>query len=266
MVGRVSDVEFITGVHAVAEALNASEPVKRLHVGERRQSDPAVRTLVAAARAAGVPIDFEPDAFFRRFGDVRHQQVVATAERFRYAEFRAVRAAVRVDDNALVVVMDHIEDPHNLGAVIRNAEGAGAIAAIIAQRRAAPVTPAARRAAAGAASHLRVCAVPNLARTLDDLKADGCWVYGLATAKNAVPYTQIDYRGRCAIVVGAEGKGLSRLVLERCDRLALIPLAGKVASLNASSAVAIALFEAVRQRSLGTMLTPKTTSPAAVNP
>jgi 23S rRNA (guanosine2251-2'-O)-methyltransferase len=167
---------------------------------------------------------------------------------FAYTAWPAVRKAVAADRDALVVALDHVEDPQNLGAVLRNAEGAGATAVVIPDRRSAMVTPAARRAAAGAASHVRVATVPNLVRALGDLKADGCWVYGLTIATGAVGYTELDLQGRCALVIGAEGKGLSRLVSERCDRLATIPLHGKVSSLNAASAAAIVLFEALRQR------------------
>lgn len=249
------DDEIIAGVHAVAEALEAGETLRRISIGKRREGDPALATIVAAAPAAGVPVSYEPDAAFRKYGDVRHQHVAAFAKPFGYVPWAAVRDAVRADVNALVVALDHIEDPQNLGAVMRNAEGAAATAVVIPDRRSAAVTPAARRAAAGATSHLRVASVPNLVRAIEDLKADGCWVYGLATAQPAVPYTEIDFTGRCALVVGAEGKGLSRLALERCDRLVKIPLAGKVASLNASSAAAIVLFEALRQRASTNIVT-----------
>jgi 23S rRNA (guanosine2251-2'-O)-methyltransferase len=258
--------EFVTGMHAVAEALAAGESVDRVLIGAHRRNDAAVRGIIESARSANVPVGFEPEEAFARFGDARHQHVAAVVKPFVYALWGDVRTAVKADPNALVIVLDHIEDPHNLGAVLRNAEGAGAIAAVIPDRRSAAVTPAVRRVAAGAASHIKVASVPNLVRALEDLKSDGCWVYGLSTASPAVPYTQMDYTGRCAIVVGSEGKGLSRLVLERCDRLAAIPLAGKVSSLNASSAAAIALFEAVRQRAHTNSVTPRNEAAHPGNP
>jgi 23S rRNA (guanosine2251-2'-O)-methyltransferase len=260
------DGEVICGVHAVAEALAADEKLKKIHVGNRRKDDPVIREITAAARAKNIAVTYEDDAFFRRFGPARHQHVAAIAPPYRYAAWHEVRAAVRENADALVVALDHIEDPQNLGAVMRNAEGAGATAVIIPDRRSAAVTPAARRSAAGAASHIRVSAVPNLAAALKDLKADGCWVYGLATSPDASPYATVDYRGRCAFVVGAEQKGLSRLMLERCDRLVRIPLLGKVSSLNASSAVAIALFEALRQRAYGMIVTSTDKPQNLVNP
>jgi 23S rRNA (guanosine2251-2'-O)-methyltransferase len=251
-----SDDEIITGVHAVAESMAAGEKIERLLIGVKREKDPSIKNIIDGARAAAIPIAFESDDAFHRFRHENHQHVAAVVKRFAYTPWADVRAAVRADTNALVVALDHVEDPHNLGAVMRNAEGAGATSVVIPDRRSAAVTPAARRAAAGAASHLRVATVPNLVRALEDLKADGCWVYGLSTAPAAVSYTSIDFTGRCVIVIGAEGKGLSRLTSERCDRLASIPLAGKVSSLNASSAAAIALFEALRQRAHAAIVTP----------
>ena len=246
---RERDDESITGVHAVAEALAAGERFEKIVIGKMRTADPAVQAIVRAAKSAGIAVAIEGDEAFRGFGSDRHQHVAAIVKRYAYARWEDVRSAVRAAADALVVVLDHIEDPQNLGAVLRNAEGAGAIGVVIPDRRSAAVTPAARRAAAGAASHLRVAVVPNLVRCLTDLKADGCWVYGLSTAAGSVTYTQVDMRGRCVLVVGSEGKGLSRVVAERCDRLVEIPLHGKVKSLNASSAAAVVLFEALRQRS-----------------
>ena len=240
--------EVITGIHPVEEALLAGEAVARVIVGKGREGDAAVARIIKAAREAGVSVDLEPAAAFARFGNAHHQHVAAVVRRFAYARWSDVRERVRADGQALVVVLDHLEDPQNLGAVLRNADGAGATAVVIPDRRSATVTPAARRSAAGAASHIAVCSVPNLARAVEELKADGCWVYGLATAPGSVSYTKVDFRGRCALVVGAENRGLSRLLSERCDRLVRIPLRGKVSSLNAASAAAIALFEAVRQR------------------
>lgn len=263
---RNSGEDSITGIHPVAEALAAGESIDRVLIGAHRERDPALRTLIEAARSAKIPIAFEPDEAFRRFGNDRHQHVAAIVRRFEYTPWGDVRAAVKADENAIVVVLDHVEDPHNLGAVLRNAEAAGATGVVIPDRRSATVTPAARRAAAGAASHLRIASVPNLARTLEDMKSDGCWIYGLSTAHGSVPYTQIDYTGRCVFVVGAEGKGLSRLIAERCDRLASIPLSGKVASLNASSAAAIALFEALRQRAHTNKVAYETKPASPVNP
>ena len=258
--------EFIFGVHAVTEAVVAGEPLLRLHVGRRRASDKDIASLMQKAASQGVRVDVDDDAAFRRYGDAHHQHVVALAPPYHYADWSGVRAAVRADENALVVVLDHIEDPHNVGAILRNAEGAGATAAVLPERRSAAVTAAVRRAAAGAASHLPVARVPNIVRSFEDLKADGCWIVGTAAVPQATPYTELDLTGRCVLVVGSEGKGMSHLALQRCDVVAIIPMNGKIASLNASSAAAVVLFEAVRQRAGKRLVTGSTSGQSPVNP
>ena len=260
------DREFVFGVHAVAEAVEAGEPLARITVGRRRAADKEIVPLLQTAAARGIPVDVEDDGAFRRFGDVHHQHIVALAPPFRYAEWASVRAAVRANPNALVVALDHIKDPHNVGAILRNAECAGAMAAVLPERRSAAVTAAVRRAAAGAASHIPVARVPNLVRAFEDLKEDGCWIVGTASGPQAQDYTTIDYTGRCVLVVGAESKGMSHLALQRCDLLARIPMYGKIASLNASSASAVVLFEAVRQRAIKGLVTGSTSGQTLVNP
>jgi 23S rRNA (guanosine2251-2'-O)-methyltransferase len=258
--------EYIFGVHAVSEALAAGEPLVRITVGRRRAAEKDLATLLQTAATRGIRVDVEDEEAFRRFGDAHHQHIVALAPPFRYADWPSVRAAVRANANALVVVLDHIEDPQNVGAILRNAECAGASAAVLPERRSAAVTGAVRRAAAGAASHLPIARVPNIVRAFVDLKEDGCWVVGTAAVPQATPYTEVDFTGRCVLVVGAEAKGMSHLALERCDILAKIPMYGKIASLNASSAAAIVLFEAVRQRAAKQLVTTSTSGQTPVNP
>jgi len=258
--------EYIFGVHAVAEAIAAGEPLERIIVGKRRTADRELSVVLKEAAARGTRVEIEEEAMFRRFGDARHQHVVAIAPPFRYAEWSTLLAAVRERDDAIVVALDHIEDPHNVGAILRNAEAAGAVGAVLPDRRSASVTASVRRAAAGAASHLAIARVPNLVRAFEDLKREGCWVIGTAAAPGTPDYTSVDLTGRCVIVIGAEGKGISRLALVRCDLLARIPMQGKIASLNASSASAIMLFEAVRQRSQRKLVTSRTSGQSPVNP
>lgn len=243
-----ADEETIVGIHPVLEALTAGERVKSVIVAKHRESDPAIKTIVDTAHSRGIALRLEPETWFRRFGNARHQHIAATLPEFSYADWAAVRHSLAQKKDALVVAADHIEDPQNLGAIMRSAEAAGADALVIPDRRSASVTAAARRAAAGAASHLAVARVPNIVRALEDLKEDGFWATGLATEPKAVPYTSVDYLGKCALVVGGEGKGLSRLASERCDHLVKIPMRGKVASLNVAVACAVALYEVVRQR------------------
>ncbi len=244
-----ADEEQIYGFHAVEEALRAGEPLQRVIIGKHRERDPKLAGLIAAARQRGIPIAFEPvKAGFRGGGPEHHQHVSAVLPPFAYTPWADVRALVRAAPSALVVAIDHLEDPHNLGAVLRNAEGAGASAIVMPDRRNAAVTAVTRRAAAGAASHLKVARVPNIVAAMQALKDDGCWVTGLSPGAGALDYDEADYTAKCALVVGAEGKGLSRLVRERCDALVRIPLRGQVESLNAASAAAVVLFEVARRR------------------
>ncbi|MBC5825357.1 MAG: 23S rRNA (guanosine(2251)-2'-O)-methyltransferase RlmB [Candidatus Eremiobacteraeota bacterium] len=243
-----TDDEIIVGLHAVAEALAAGERLRRIIIGQQRRNDPALKDIVRAAADSQITIEYRSDAQLRSLGADRYQHVAAVAPPFGYVAWPDMLRSIQRDGESLVVAIDHVEDPHNLGAILRNAEAAGAAAAIIPERRSAMVTPAARRSAAGAASHLAVSRVTNLTQALKALKGAGHWIIGASLAGEARPYTEVDLTGSCTIVIGSEGRGLSRLVAESCDLLARIPLHGRVASLNASAAAAVLLFEAVRQR------------------
>jgi 23S rRNA (guanosine2251-2'-O)-methyltransferase len=242
----VADEEQIFGIHAVDEALRACEPLRRIIIGKHRERDPKLAGLIAAARQRKIPIVFEHSRDTR--DPSAHQHVRAVLPAFTYTPWEEVRSLVRAAQRVLVVVVDHLEDPQNLGAVLRNAEGAGADAVVMPDRRNAGITGVTRKAAAGAISHLKLARVPNIVAAIGALKDDGCWVTGLSPAPGAVDYYEADYTAKCALVVGAEGKGLSRLVSERCDALVRIPLQGKIASLNAASAAAVVLFEVARGR------------------
>jgi 23S rRNA (guanosine2251-2'-O)-methyltransferase len=177
-----------------------------------------------------------------------HQGVAARTGAFPYIALDQAIHDVRADPQALVLLLDHLEDPQNVGSLLRTAEAAGATAVILPEDRASGVTPAVVRASAGASEHLRVARVVNLARAMGALQEAGLWLAGLVPGEGARPCWEIDWRGRMGLVVGNEGAGLGRLVRERCDLLACLPMRGRVASLNAGVAGAIALFEALRQR------------------
>jgi 23S rRNA (guanosine2251-2'-O)-methyltransferase len=187
--------------------------------------------------------DTWPDELERLCGSPDHQGVVAEVDPYPYADPNSLLEA----DDALVVALDQIQDPHNLGAVCRAAEVAGAAGVVIPERRAASVTPAACKASAGAVEHLSVARVKNLADWLGEAKAREAWVYGAAAEAERV-YTDVDWSGRAILVLGSEGSGLRPRVAETCDELVSIPVAGSVGSLNASVAAAVILFEARRQR------------------
>jgi 23S rRNA (guanosine2251-2'-O)-methyltransferase len=179
----------------------------------------------------------------RLCGSPDHQGVVAEVDPYPYADAGSLLAA----EDALVVVLDEIQDPQNLGAVCRSAEVAGASGVVIPERRAASVTPAAVKASAGATEHLAVARVRNVADWLVEARDAGAWSYG-AAADAEKPYTEVDWRGRAVLVLGSEGKGIRPRVASACDQLVSIPQRGRLDSLNASVAAAVILFEAVRQR------------------
>ena len=181
-----------------------------------------------------------------RFG--HHQGVALKTTGYPYVGFEEILAAVRDDGNALVVVLDHLEDPQNVGSILRTACAVGAAGVVIPEDRACGITPAAVRASAGGAEYLKVAHVVNLVRAIQDLKDAGMWMTGLDWGGDAKAYTEIDFKGRCGLVVGAEGTGISRLVRQNCDFIAELPMPGGFESLNAGVAAAVAMYEILRQR------------------
>jgi 23S rRNA (guanosine2251-2'-O)-methyltransferase len=240
--------DVVYGVHAVDEMLVAGEPLRGIHVGDDRKRDPALRNLLERARAANVPVRFESRAYFASFPYKAHQGVVAFGEPFAYASLDEVIGLGRARRPALYVVLDHVTDPHNVGAIVRSAECAGATAVVMPERRSAGVNPTVRKSSAGATAFVPIARVANVAQAVRTLKKTGVWVYGAAIAPGARPYTEIDMRDDAALVIGAEGAGISPLVQRECDVLVEIPVLGRVQSLNASVAAGVLLYEAVRQR------------------
>lgn len=177
-----------------------------------------------------------------------HQGVAAKVSPYPYADFDEMLAGTRDDENAIVVVLDHLEDPQNVGSILRTACAAGVAGVVLPEDRSCGVTPAAVRASAGGAEHVNVARTVNLVRAMQALKDAGFWITGLDMCEGAKPYTEIDFKGKCALVVGAEGAGLSRLVRENCDFIATLPMPGGFESLNAGVAAAVALYEILRQR------------------
>jgi 23S rRNA (guanosine2251-2'-O)-methyltransferase len=234
---------IIYGINPVLEALRAGR-VKELRVGER--GGERMRQVLTLASETGVRVRRVPaESLDRESRRGVHQGVVADVED---AATCTVEELVRhADGPALIVVLDGIEDPHNLGAIVRTVDAAGAHGIVLQDRRSASLEGAAAKAAAGALSHVRRAEVVNIARAVEELKEAGVWTVGFA-GEAATPYDGIDFTVPTAIVMGAEGTGLRRLVRERCDHLASIPMGGHVGSLNVSVATGIALFEAMRQR------------------
>lgn len=181
-----------------------------------------------------------------RFG--HHQGVALKTTGYPYVGFEEMLRDVNEDENALVIVLDHLEDPQNVGSILRTACAVGATGVVIPEDRACGITPAAVRASAGGAEHLKIAHVVNVVRAMKDLKDAGLWFTGLDFGGDAKPYTEIDFKGRVGLVVGAEGAGMSRLVRETCDFIAELPMPGGFESLNAGVAAAVAMYEILRQR------------------
>ena len=235
--------DVLYGVNAVKEVIGA-RPVEYVLVAQGAHSH-RVHEIIEACRAGGISVRFAPrSALDREAGTPQHQDVVAICSAKQYDDLASL---VRAGEKPLLVVLDGVEDPGNLGAIVRTAVAAGADGIVIPERRAAGLSPAVARAAAGALEHMKIARVTNLVRTLVDLKEHGMWVFGFESAAPK-SYLELDYSGSCALVLGGEGRGLHRLVREACDDLARIPLYGPVESLNVSVAAAVVLYEAARQR------------------
>jgi 23S rRNA (guanosine2251-2'-O)-methyltransferase len=234
---------IVYGINPVLEALRARR-ARAIRIGGREGD--RLKQVLALAAEQHVPVRRVPnDVLDREARHGVHQGIVAEVES---AEGYSVAGLVKsASDVPLIVVLDAIEDPHNLGAILRTADAAGADGVIMQSRRAAALGGAAAKASAGAVSHVRIAEVVNIARAIEELKDAGVWTVGLA-GDAPVAYDSIDFTLPSAIVLGAEGTGLRRLVRERCDLLAAIPMAGQVSSLNVSVAAGVTLFEALRQR------------------
>jgi 23S rRNA (guanosine2251-2'-O)-methyltransferase len=241
--GADLDLMIIYGINSVAEALRAGRVVAIRVAG---RDDDRLGRLLGEAAAQNVSVQHVPrEALDRAARGGSHQGVVAEVSALPEATLEQLaRRDVR---QPLIVVLDGIEDPQNVGAILRTVDAAGGTGVVRQTRRAAPLDGAAAKASAGAVHHVAVADVVNIARALEDLKALGVWTVGLDAASET-PYYRLDLTVPTALVVGAEGHGLRRLVRERCDFVAAIPMAGHVSSLNVSAATAIVLFEAVRQR------------------
>ena len=239
---------IIEGRNAVMEALRSGAAIDKIYIA-KGDTDNNLGYIAAAARSRGVVV---VEADRRKLDGMSrthsHQGVIAVAAVREYASVEDILAAAREKGEApLLVVCDELSDPHNLGAVIRTAECAGAHGVVIPKRRSAGLTAVVAKTSAGAVSYLPVARVSNLTTLLKQLKEEGLWIFGTA-ADGATPLYQADLKGPAAIVIGSEGDGMSRLVREQCDFLLSIPMRGQVNSLNASAAAAVVLYEAVRQR------------------
>jgi 23S rRNA (guanosine2251-2'-O)-methyltransferase len=239
-------VSSLVGIHPVREALRAGRPLDRVLIA-KGAGGPRLQEVIALCRERGVPVRFETREHLDRVSNgAQHQGVIAFGAAERYASLETSIAG-----RGLHVVLDGIEDPHNLGAIIRTAHAAGAAAVVIPERRAAGLTDTVARAAAGALAYLPIVRVVNIGRTLEEMKESGYWIYGL-DEHGSETYDKVEFTNPAAIVLGAEGKGLHEHVAKKCDFLVRIPMAGNsggkgVTSLNVSVAAGIVLFEWARR-------------------
>jgi 23S rRNA (guanosine2251-2'-O)-methyltransferase len=235
--------DVLYGINAVKEAIKSrsiDHVLVRKGAGARR-----LQEILDGCRARRIPLRFAPRQALERLAQTdHHQDVVAVCSSRAYEDLNSLLAC---QGPALLLVLDGVEDPANLGAIVRTSVGGGANGVVIAERRAAGLSPAVARTAAGALEYARIARVKNLVRALVELKERGLWIYGFE-ARAGKSYLDLDYKEPCVLVMGGEGHGLHRLVREGCDQLARIPLRGEVESLNVSVATGIVLFEALRQR------------------
>jgi len=228
---------ILAGIHPVAEALRAGRPLERVLVA-KGAGGPRLQEIIDLARQGSIPLRFEPrPALDRLAGTAAHQGVIALGAAQKYLSLHQISA-----DAKMLVFLDGVEDPHNLGAIVRTAHAAGADAIVIPERRAAGLTDVVAKAAAGALEHLPVVRVGNLNRALDEVKDQGYTVYGV-DERGPVDYDRAEYKSPAALVLGGEGKGLHDMVRKRCDAVLRIPMAGKISSLNVSVAAGIVLFD-----------------------
>ena len=239
--------DIVEGRNAVLEALRGGRPLRRILLAQGVKPNPVLDEIERTARTSGVALERVPkQELDRRSERGSHQGVLALAEPFQYASLDDVMRAGEGAEKALVIALDHITDPGNLGAVARSAEVVGALGVVVPKQRSAEVTSAAHKASAGALSHLPLARVPNLVRALEQLKEAGYWVAG-ASEKATTLAWDAPLEGRLVLVLGSEGTGLSRLVEESCDFLVALPVVGHVGSLNVAQATTVLAYEWARR-------------------
>jgi len=242
------DSDYIVGRNPVIEALKSEREVEKILVakGELKGS---INKILGIAKDKSIPVQYVDKNRLDTIseGGLPHQGVAALVTSFKYSTIEDILdVAKKIDEDPFIVVLDEIEDPHNLGSIIRTAECAGVHGIIIPKRRSASVTMTVVKASAGAVEHIHIAKVNNITNAILELKDNGLWVYG-ADMDGEEYYFERDFSGPKALVIGSEGKGISRLVKENCDFLVKIPMLGNISSLNASNAASILIYEAVRE-------------------
>ncbi|MBQ1400965.1 MAG: 23S rRNA (guanosine(2251)-2'-O)-methyltransferase RlmB [Firmicutes bacterium] len=237
---------IISGRNAVTEALKSGRHIDKIYMVNGAEG--SAKKIAAMAKERRIPVVFKDRKALDRMADgAAHQGVIAQSAPYSYAEVSDIlENASSKGESPFIIILDGIEDPHNLGAIMRSAEGAGAHGVIIPKRRAAELTDTAVKASAGAAEYMPCARVTNIARTIDELKEKGVWIWGCDMGGEN--YSDADLSGGIALVIGNEGKGISRIVREKCDFTVSIPMRGRIESLNASNAAAVLMYEIDRRR------------------
>ncbi|MED3661685.1 23S rRNA (guanosine(2251)-2'-O)-methyltransferase RlmB [Ureibacillus sp. FSL K6-8385] len=239
--------ELIAGRNPVLEALRSGREINKIWIGEGVNKS-GIKEVLDLARKRGVLVQYVPKKKIDQLTDANHQGIVASVAAYKYAELDDLfEVAKERNEDPFFVILDELEDPHNLGSILRTADAIGVHGIIIPKRRSVGLTATVAKASTGAIEHVPVCRVNNLAQTVDELKERGLWIAG-TDAKGSIDYRKMDAALPLAIIIGSEGKGMSRLLKEKCDFLYYLPMVGHVNSLNASVAAALLMYEVYRKR------------------
>ncbi len=246
----MKNIEQIEGKNPVIEALKGGRRINSIMIAKDIERGPAVNEILATSKAKGIPVEWvEPSVIRSRARTAAPQGLIAFSAPKGYASLDDLLMLIKAKkEPALLVLLDGLEDPHNLGAILRTADACGVHGVVIPERRSVGLTEAVSKVSAGAVEYVPVARVNNLNNAIRDIKAEGISVIGV-DGDAEKKYTDIDLSGPCAVVIGGEGKGISRLVRENCDEAVMIPMKGRISSLNASVAASIIMYEIVRQRS-----------------
>lgn len=242
-------MNIIIGRKPVLEALNSNEEIEQVYILYGQQGG-IINAIRVAAKKRGIKCNQIPLERFKTYSpDKNAQGVIALKQDFRFSSLDEILSHTKKTTLPLILILDEIQDPHNVGATLRSAECSGVDGVIITKHNSAPITSTVTKVSAGATEHLKICQVNNLSQTIDELKKRGFWIVG-SSLENAKNYTEVDYKIPIALIVGNEEKGIRKLTASKCDFLVKIPMSGKIHSLNVSVATGILLFEILRQRTL----------------
>ncbi|UNL85116.1 23S rRNA (guanosine(2251)-2'-O)-methyltransferase RlmB [Priestia koreensis] len=244
---NTTDSEYIIGRNPVLEALKSERDINKILVAEGSQKG-SMQQIIQRAKDSGVLVQFVPKKKIEQMVEGNHQGVLAQVAAYQYADIEDLfELAAKRDEMPFFLILDEIEDPHNLGSIMRTADAIGAHGIIIPKRRAVGLTATVAKASTGAIEHIPVVKVTNLARTIDELKQRNIWIVG-TDAKGTQDYRDLDTNMPVGLVIGSEGKGMNRLIKDKCDFLVHLPMVGKVTSLNASVAASLLMYEVYRKR------------------